>query len=75
MITLLRFIINSDHIMKMGVIMMTDYFNHHRKPMPLCFSPEAVWGIIETYNEKIKDAVSDTTCESKVVETPAIDDD
>ena len=41
--------------MKMGVIMMTDYFNHHRKPMPLCFSPEAVWGIIETYNEKIKE--------------------
>ena len=56
--------------------MMTDIFNHHhRKPMPLCFSPEAVWGIIETYNEKIKDAVSDTTCESKVVETPAIDED
>ena len=43
--------------------------------MPLSFSPEAVWGIIETYNEKIKDAVSDTTCESKIIETPAIDDD
>ena len=55
--------------------MMTDYFNHHRKPMPLCFSPEAVWGIIETYNEKIEDAVSDTTCESKIIETPAIDED
>ena len=54
-------------MMKIVIIMILISGNQCRFVLP----PEAVWGIIETYNnEKIKDVVSDSTYEeSEVIET------
>ena len=55
---------NSDQIMKMEmVIFMSIMTGYHCR---FAFPPEAVWGIIETYNNE---KINDTTYKSEVIET------
>ena len=55
---------NSDQIMKMEmVIIMSIMTGYHCR---FAFPPEAVWGIIETYNNE---KINDTTYKSEVIET------
>ena len=58
---------NSDQIMKMEmVIIMSIMTGYHCR---FAFPPEAVWGIIETYNNE---KINDTTYKSEVIETVTV---